>query len=309
MRNGKNLEGKLRAIQELKSEKYVGTQEAFNYIERISAFYDNPGIISEEINRELAKNGDIIYPATPQIILGLGDFLEKIVNEYNIEIDDPYLENDYDVENSPIFEYDYLICGGQRLYKSQEDRNPGELSKYLIEIFKEVQSTETSNQGFGVYVLYYSLEKFGSREDKMKSLLNKALSADWDYIFSLENFRNIQKKLKNSIFSEEIRISDRIKRMKRDQVDHRLENRREILTDFIGDFIAYKEEGKDISYDFLREFAKATLEESKRRYKRFIDLKVSPNMIRDEEDIMEKRNFILTTLAPERNFVNRYLRN
>ena len=55
MINKKNLEGKLRAIQDLKSEKYVGTQEAWNYINRVSALYENPKIISEEINRELAK--------------------------------------------------------------------------------------------------------------------------------------------------------------------------------------------------------------------------------------------------------------
>lgn len=52
-----SLEAKLRAIQDLKWEqgKYIGTQEALEYINAIELTYKNPHAIADIINQKLKK--------------------------------------------------------------------------------------------------------------------------------------------------------------------------------------------------------------------------------------------------------------
>ena len=83
MADKQKLEDLLREIQSLKGDKYIGTQEAWRYLKRVTALHDNPIRIALAINHRLRqKRGpQLHYEATPERVVGLGEtfgYLHKI---------------------------------------------------------------------------------------------------------------------------------------------------------------------------------------------------------------------------------------
>ncbi len=303
MPNKKNLELKLRAIQQLKSEKYIGTSEAGSYLERVSALYENSDLIPKLINRGLSREGVIYYPAAPEKILGLGDFLSESSNNfifYN-KVDVVVSEQEK-LDKCPLFDFRHLILG------KPNERNPELLAEYLYSIFKNLQEPDIKNIQFGVYSIKYVLNMSGSNKETIEFFLDKA-ETDWDYICSLENLRRIEKESERDIYFKEINIINRINRMKKDLVDNRLENRREILTDYIGSIINNTPKS-DHNYYYLKKIALEQLEKRKELYDKLKDIHYSPEaVINRQKGLIEKSEFIIRALNYDENFVRRYLRS
>jgi|SRR3989338_2016435 len=285
----KNLEGKLKAIQDLKSEHYIGTQASWKYLNRVIALYENPKKVSRAINVRVAEQRTVYYPASPERVLGLLDFL--FLN---------LLREPKTLEDSPIFYYHQFLCG------NGDKVNLEKLTDFLIPIFANVQEPDTSNDVFGNYALVYSLENLDCKERKRKFFMRKFTSVNWDYVFSLENLRKIERDLKMYIFYIEINIIDRIKLMERDQVDHRLENRREILADWIH---LIRENNPKIDYESLLEEVRSRYKMRQDRLKRLRDLNAHDAIISNEIRLVKEYEFINRLIKSEKNFINRFLKS
>jgi len=71
------LKSMLRAVQDSKSDYYIGTQKAFNAVRAIARVYDEPQIISSKIN-ERANIGLDGFLATPERLNGIGLALQSL---------------------------------------------------------------------------------------------------------------------------------------------------------------------------------------------------------------------------------------
>ena len=136
--------------------------------------------------------------------------------------------------------------------------------------------------------------------------MRKFTSVNWDYVFSLENLRKIERDLKMYIFYIEINIIDRIKLMERDQVDHRLENRREILADWIH---LIRENNPKIDYESLLEEVRSRYKMRQDRLKRLRDLNAHDAIISNEIRLVKEYEFINRLIKSEKNFINRFLKS
>lgn len=82
----KELEGMLKAIQDLKEEYYIGTGDAFEYLKRVRNIYERPKKIAELINERLAKESSITYIASPERVVGLNSCLNRCLASSGIEL-------------------------------------------------------------------------------------------------------------------------------------------------------------------------------------------------------------------------------
>jgi len=311
----KNLEGKLRAIQDLKREKYVGTQTAWNYIKRVNNLYDNPEKVSKAINERLEEQGTVHYLATPEKIVGLGYYFPRFLVKANFENYDDSKGDTYELTvedeaddklgKTPLFSCIDLITD------KRDDLNVEKLVDYLIPLFLDSQSKDMTNENFATKAIQYSDHIYGIDEAVRKEVFVKVSSSNWDQLLSVENYRTLESEIKRGIFFDEIKINSRIKLMINDQIDHRLEYRREILTDFIDSMIneEFFGDSYEASYDGLRDYNLRYLRESRERLKEFIERNDPKVIIDGEKSIIEKREFLLLIIAPERNFINKYLKN
>ena len=309
----RNLEGKLKAIQELKREKYVGTQSAWNYIKGVTALYENPLRISKAINERLEEQGTVYYPASPERIVGLGYYLPRFFTKIELESSDQkepdeFTEEDYAIlylTDIPLFSCIELITD------KKENRNIEKLVDYLFPLFLESQSESMTNLDFAIKAIQYPEEIHQINEVFRNAIYSKVSSSNWDNLFSLDNLRSLETKIKRDIFSYEILINDRVKLMMNDRVDHRLEYRREILTDTIDEFIncTFFGESNVVSYDSLRDHYVRNLRESRKRLEKLECLNTPDCIIKSEKLNIEKKEFILCIIAPEKNFIDRYLRS
>lgn len=298
MANRKNLEGKLWAIQELKAQKYIGTKEAWNYLDRVSALYENPKIIAGSINEELIERDSVYYRATPERIMGLSEVFDDIF----------FSEDFYSPElNSEILFYDNYISG------KTKERDPKKIANYLYPVFKDIQNPDTTDRDFGFYIIEYSLDKSDFSKKEKEDFYEKSITYDFYHAFSSENLRNIEKREELYIFFDELDIGKRIKRMHGDLVDHRLENRREILCDYLVSFnygkVYLNGEELELNYENLREFLMNGLKNKKKRLEELKDIKSSLAEKEYKERAVKETEFLLTAMAPEKNFINKYLRS
>ncbi|MEK6873091.1 MAG: hypothetical protein AABW90_03720 [Nanoarchaeota archaeon] len=293
MATNKNLECKLRAIQELKREKYIGTKEAWNYLDRVNALYENPKIIANSINENLSRDGEVYYKATPEIIMGFERPLDIL----------PYGNlSSKDIGYLPLFCYYEYISGNSK------NRNLEKIANYLYPIFKDVQRPDITNSLFGLSAIEYSLDNLNVHCEKKEKIFKKFVDYDWDYCFSSENLRNIEKELKLEIYFDEVSIVSRIERMERDLVDHRLENRREILCDYLSSLSRFYKEN-ELDYASLREILLKRLENREKQLKRLGSIVIADVVKNNQEKLVDETKFLLTAIAPERNFIDKYLKS
>ena len=308
----RDLEGKLLAIQDLKREKYIGTQEAWNYIERVNALYENPVKVADAINEKLEKKGIIYYKATPERIFGLCYTL------YDLFIND--LFPDYFNENHPYNDHDYNLISEIRLFDNDLilssfnlrplKRDTKELSDYLTPIFINVQYPDSTNQDF-VDSTVQSLLKINISDKLKKAFLQNVNNQNWDYLLSKENLRKIERNEKGAIYFHEINIDSRINRFERDLVDYKLENRREVLADWID---MYKEELKAEGFEYMIKYLKEQLQRRRETLgttTKFTMTKLSvPKSFIDKQiSLIRGSEFILRCLSSEKRFVEKYLKS
>ena len=104
-----------------------------------------------------------------------------------------------------------------------------------------------------------------------------------------------------NVISSNLGLINRVKKIMRDQVDHRMEIRREIISDLIS-FHRFE------SYLDLCKSVKESLARCKKRLGYFLKNPNAPDfIIKEAGELHQNYKYILTCLASERNFVERYL--
>jgi hypothetical protein len=317
----KRLEGMLKAIQELKSEYYIGSEEAYSYLKNLQQTYELPQKVSDMTNNQLTKTfgGNLTYLATPERIVGLENaisavslktvFEEIFLKENRTDLLRKSLRNPpqkYLNQFSPVF----LSCRDENEnyyglihYSEDIEKNP-ELLKKTIEAFKPYfikANTEGINldDDFGDIVLSVLKKEYENIRDNIDvnktfpncdifiSDLTKNLSnINWKKELSKENLRIYEAHRKKSeiyCFS----CQDIVRRMRKDRVDHRLEYRRAVLCEWLSE------------HD-IKTYENAI------KYSNYM-LTVLNSQKNVSEELKECCKFIRHLVGADKNFIKRYL--
>lgn len=304
------LEIRLRAIQDLKNgnpelgqdRRYIGTQSALNYSRQIENLYTIPQKIADNINSRLTSNGSPIYPATTEKILGLSLLFEDLIFYSSDEQDDQRdTEAIYDIlnrkfTNSPIFKiYDKII----------NNNGTEEISKMFYDIFSKVQHNETNTKKFGLIAIsellkYFEINKSSQKYSKIHNNIKTQTTEDWDKILSKKT-SDQEKHSRERIYLDNINFSERIERIEKDQIGHRLDIRRELLSDLLSKLPNIK------SYKELYDDQKYKLKSRRIRYKKLISMNSPEGFIKDERRMIKDVEFMLPIIVSDRNFIKRLL--
>jgi len=319
----KNLEAKLRAIQDLKAERYIGTQQAWRYLKAIEALYSNPIRIAKDINEKLRKDlisEKLYYPATEENVFCLIEKLSEIGRlAFNLAFDIDTKYEDYEIKDKIIIQeiLETRITGIQnetrelrehplwQLGFALEPRSEADIVSainFLYPMFNKTQYPEITNFDFGQTALKIALKDcpLSNKEKVLEELHIEASILNWDYILSRENLIKQREKIQRDYLAACLYLPDRINKIMRDQIDHRLERRREIIADFLLGFQEYFEDFN--SYKSALDFSLDRIN--------FLHIMNSSN--RDNNNVSEELQaflYIRDILMREKNFVERYLRS
>jgi len=299
----KNLKAKLKLIQDFKREKYIGTKNVFNYLKRVDSVDNNLKKIVENINNK--SNTEI----TPQILLGFCDNLDSFLDNMflricrgleNYEASEEYFSNEF--YKIPFKNYRDLIS------RPLEDKKIGEISDCFVDMLNSYDSYEgEKNNKLGNHLVEKVLEKFAFDNQIKEEIYNFSDSADWDFIFSNGNTADIEHRIKKTVYFEEITVGDRLQDMKRDMVESNLENRREILCDWI--YKTSEENRGDLSYEDLLETISNYYNARSRHHNKLIEKNAPDFLIENSKKLIYEVEYLENALKLDKNFVKRYLSN
>ncbi|MDP3026434.1 MAG: hypothetical protein Q8N63_01910 [Nanoarchaeota archaeon] len=261
----KELEGMLKAVQDLKSETYIGyigTGDAFGYLKQLRGVYERPKEIAELINRKMQDSGlaQITYKATPERLVGI----EKNFNGSSFSIDGipnfaelmagknplEYLTSNF--ENLG-FLYVIEVIDDEPLMlkeasKSKEEKCAEKVAETLYPIFKYMNERQVADDmEFGGEFLGFLEEEYSRIKGKIKRKmafscdeyvenLKRELSIiNWEEQMSKGSLIESEKTSKNKLERLDLDITGIVGRLLRDRVDHRLEYRRMVLCKWLND--------------------------------------------------------------------------
>ncbi|MEN9625784.1 MAG: hypothetical protein RL557_112 [archaeon] len=301
-----SLERKLQTIQELKREKYIGTQEAWKYLERVTALDENPSKLAYAINK--AMQMPVRYEATPHRILGFNYTFNGLVATASVnEVKDKELSDFYNflIDKSPLC--DPFILSHRR-----------KMSIYFVNAFTEVfmamnddesiayKETEERDAIFSALIIAREMSRYNADNRVRTNFYHYYSSINWSQCFSVENLREIEKELKRRVYTYEIDLKRRIKRMFDDLVDHRLENRREILTDFLDESLSHS---PHCTYDEIVGNVKRRLSIRRKRLQDLLDIDSNEVIVNNEREMIRESEFQLHLLTSDKKFIQKYLRS
>ncbi len=230
-----NLERRLKAIQELKEQHYIGSQEALKYLKSVEALYERPILLSEAINTEIQSKRPLRYPATPERIIGLIDTLDKYIhdednNEHSKAKKSGRL-NEYHIweisrEITPLFTNSYEIA-----IANEEDFL--EVQDNLYQLFSSFQYKGITDQEFGIEASQSILEEqeFFFKESK-NGVLEKLTGVDWNHILSKENLRKIETETAYALMLNASGLYERMRRVLNDNAHSKRETVVKTLSDY-----------------------------------------------------------------------------
>lgn len=340
----KNLEAKLQAIKDLKAERYIGTQHAWEYLKAISKVYTNPKKVSDTINQSLKEKlarEQPYYPATPERVIGLSYVVGKLFEELE-EDEDERIKSSYNPKTSNKVEdilyliefrdliaqekgysdWDELILkeyplrdiSCQSIFVPHTDTDDTARSRILLGdyeiaaldrlayIFLQNQEHEMTDELFGNNVLEYIREDYLFIFPEQARIIIETIASNtnFNYIFSKENFKKLRTDAISKCFSI-ISISGRIGKVIRDQVENKVEIRREIISDlFFNRGYA--------SYEQALYITKEELKEAKKGLNNLINSNTPEFIIHTVAHMVIIREYIIRCLVSERNFIEKLLR-
>jgi hypothetical protein len=309
----KNLEGKLRAIQDLKAERYIGTQEAWDYLCTLEYLLYLPKQVSEEVNMKLKNKlqRGPNFPATADKIIGtymlFQDIFDRIFqleseeiekennnirrDDYNIE--DEYVslgilsDDDFPLRKTDLL-FDYLIVERERLVE------------HIYPLFEMVQKPKTTITEFAINAIKLAKSKCSfAYPSEVNDFFDIYLSNNsFMDNFSKDSIRDYYSGCHDVSFGK-LDLLNRWNRIKRDQIDHMLERRREIISDFIS----------NESYNLEMSMLRAMIEENQKRLNDLQELNAPASIIKNDKMYLEYKKDILKLLDSEKNFVTRILKS
>lgn len=323
-------------ITELKTSKYVGTKEAWSAISKALDIEESPKRVALLINDALKEsNVTIVYGATAQRVLGLIMGVYDLLTEWNVvlemrntqfgaeinannsfsdELEDDlpdllksidYFERKRDQSNDPILRYpDSLLFETNRKLMNASELD---MSKRLILLFINAQNPKMNDRVFGYMSAIKILSEIPLHELEKQTLPEMAKKYPWGRTFSILHIEQNKRKFISEIYNEFLVISDRFLRVLNDQVDHKLEIRREIITDYIQNGLTH------LSYEDILLKLRENCDNLTAFYKDYA------NQIPDDEDgkqikiyyinLIKYQKYLLTCFAPEKRFIEKFLRS
>jgi len=306
------LEELLRAVQDTKSEFYVGTQEAYRAVKRISSeIYENPGKTAVGINHALKQRFTRpSYEATPERIYGTSEVLSDALDTDELYRDEP--DN-----TSFLFTFDHQETlenvGNLSEIKMRSDfrMQPSDLSRIMTPYFIRANKRGVSNNAdFGKVVVDYLREGLRDYSDNIDPMsipdylewttrfLNILHRTDWNEELSKETFNRILTRHRGGILVNELSLSNIVDRLINDRYNHRLEYRRQVLSRWL--------EGRE-SYEEAVKTAEFMIESKRERCRIFEVLNIPQEIIEGVKKSIQLARYIRHVLESEKNFVKRYL--
>ena len=259
MNDKEKLEAKLKGINELKQQYYMGTQEAKEYLDSFSIIDENPLSVVNTVNQELFNP---TYSATPERVVGVMEVIRHAKTVFitdtitpneasNILLKvssaimaDEYPEEPFNkyVDKEPLKASDNIktIATGNHCYVFQPTENHNRL---LTDIFKhanrfKVNTDEGMLEATASYVhrQLSELRKFSEDKDLFDidykiwqdQLIQECKEKD---LFSKKTFKERQKGfLVDRIFVKGLNFYRVLNRLCNDNVSNRFEYRRQIAT-------------------------------------------------------------------------------
>jgi len=331
MENKESLERRLEIIKDLKRDNYVGTQEAHTYLKQMQSLENILQIIPRDINNYLERTlepSKVYHRATPENILGLANILAGVTFEADYleaKQDDENMEEEIFSENglSPERKEPPIDYGGNWLRSFSHTArhlysNYPKIIEFLKPVFQKAQlkvelpdgKTKKDFQNTVLTALAITAYNRGFQplsEIRKSSTEDTFKKINFGYAFSKEISNGILDKIKIDTFQNNMDIWSKVNRMKRDQVDHRIENRREIATDVLQfcknsyensvNFAKYVIEVKEDQVRTIRELRKCMGEEY--------------DVIGEEKKLIHIKDaqFVLHCLTSNEPFLRRYLEN
>ncbi|MEK6826119.1 MAG: hypothetical protein AABX90_00645 [Nanoarchaeota archaeon] len=315
------LEGMLRAIQDLKAENYIGTQDAWKTLKDIEALYSKPSQISSKINQALNNPA---YKATPERLCGLVDLFSAI-DDLSVETFDCDAVNAYYFTDA---REDFLSSGtnylGILVFDSEKnvihsllENEIEKTEKELTNLFKLAnESGLKTDSEFGQFFIDYVSEEIKKRKDILPEFetqiaeVQQAVAAmscnlDFEKLFSIQSLRDAEREgLTATLIHSTTKL---YARLKNDRLDHRFEYRRQLLTNFLRSFLHRFDEPP--AYEEIKDFLDHKVLDRKRRVYSWRSLNGPDEIIKREEEVYESYKFLRLLLGAEKSFVIKYISN
>ncbi|HIG52059.1 hypothetical protein CXT76_00535 [Candidatus Parvarchaeota archaeon] len=301
-----------KIVQEIKKDRYVGTKEAFELIKEIERINNNPKNLALEINDNLAKKEiPIYYKATPENVVGLGTYVQEVIRKIKVDFKDLDFNDDDDEKRDSKKEEIPLSDFSWNLYQKEKEKSSkssyNDLKNCFINLFERSQKKGMDNKRFASESIEEILEDYPiSYLNKMR-YFEMTDEQNWEELFGRENYLNYLQDAELRSLKDNLKIEKRINRLFRDQVSNKSKYQRELVNDLI-DINLISEESEKLSYESLRGKVKREIELCEIRLKKFIGKKVPKIVKESEENLLNRRTYLLNILGREKNFVERKIK-
>jgi len=329
------LRKRLEAILEIKSSKYIGTQEAFNIVKRVERIRSYPAEAADKINEHIKELSLLTYPATCERIIGIGsyiNFFSRLFDMLSHKRDkNPlvdgilnyswYLANAASNQKRGFYSNIFLLfpLNMQAYFDFEEVESKIDslslesITKAIVPFFADANSNkiaadlefsesvnEVINKGYDELKSSIRDRELGDKIANYFNEIERIISPNWDEdslrkIFMLEEARAI--KLAYSSFD----LAKIAQRLKRDKVDNRKEYRRMLLTEW-----AEKAECTDYESAILN--IEKRIETRKKRLEGILAMAQGEKIILAEEvkKWIEFAEFMKEIIKEEQNFLDRF---
>jgi len=291
------LEELLKEVKKLKSERYVGTKEALNYIRAKRELEERPRKITEEVNRQL---GEVNYQATPERIVAIHKICDDIDNINNSSIFEWVKCVDLYKMETPFFNY-----------STDKKQITTSLSHEYISNFVEVlkkaneSGVKTNDEFFD-----FMMNKYLPSQLKQKKSKKKRIKTPDKFNFGV-TYEEVKDYSTAFILNEIIKSEKIIKRMQIDKVEFKTEHRKQIIDHNLGRIIEYvthevsKYKPEETSKDFLyKSIIKLLDDKLRERKERTDNLKeVSKFMLNLFKDSLNEARMLREVFGREKNYV------
>lgn len=225
--------------------------------------------------------------------------------EWDEELDIAKLKDNYDKDEAFPKVKKHPVWGIGRAFEEKVDEKISEIADFIYPLFSQIQYSGVTNQVFGQQALKEALKDYPipNLDNILETMYIENSIPDWDYVLTKDYLQKERGKIQMDLSDLSLRLVSRYKRIMRDQIDHKLERRRELLTDYLLFNREYYE-----SYEDALDFINAHMVILK------FDISASEK-VHKEEVLSERKleleafTFIRGLLLSEHNFVERYLKS
>ena len=168
-----------------------------------------------------------------------------------------------------------------------------EITKDLTSLFFKVQQDGMNDNSFGLYASRKIIDETNIDSQLKKIFVDIADEIDWEEALSLQNLRNSENSILHYLSTRYLvnDIHSRYTRITNDRVDHRLENRREILIDYMN-YYALESHNSLINHLKKRDHQLKKMSGDKGKSYKLAQQRLT--------------KFIQMISAPEKGFIDRY---